>query len=259
MLKVHRLRLFFFFVTSCLFISCSSNVEKIKKNRRVKSNDDTVVELNNKLDNIYIYLAKNDSLVNILREQTINYQEQLSNINNKIKAVDGKIIHIDSINSNISLSLLSFEDNINLLRDTYNEISEVSSTGDIKKFPPIDDEEFKNKYLTSLTSFQNGEWEQSLKEFNYLLNTGSENSLLDNCQYWVGEIYFKMKKYHLSIKEFKKVFLYMDSNKRDDSLYKIAKCYILLKDELNANKTLDDLIQNYPNSEYVKKAKELLN
>ena len=50
----------------------------------------------------------------------------------------------------------------------------------------------------------------------------------------------------------------MDSNKRDDSLYKIAKCYILLQDELNANKTLDNLIENYPNSEYVKKAKDLL-
>ena len=51
----------------------------------------------------------------------------------------------------------------------------------------------------------------------------------------------------------------MDSNKRDDSLYKIAKCYIILEDELNANNALNNLIENYPNSEYVKKAKELLN
>ena len=50
----------------------------------------------------------------------------------------------------------------------------------------------------------------------------------------------------------------MDSNKRDDALYKIAKCYISLKDEFNTNKTLNNLIENFPNSEYVKKAKDLL-
>ena len=257
MLKINKLRSLLFFIWIFLFVSCSSNIQKgiTKYNKSGNSKSHTI---NDKLEEIYKYNMKNDSLINVLQEKISDYQLLLSSLNNKIGAIDNKVFYIDSINSNISISLSSFEDNINLLRSSYNEISEVSSVDDIKKFPPINDDEFKDRYLSSLTFFQNGEWEKSLEGFTYLLNTRSSNSLLDNCQYWVGEIFFKMKKYHLSIKEFKKVFLYMDSNKRDDSLYKTAKCYILLQDELNANNTLYDLIENYPNSEYVKKAKDLL-
>ena len=109
-----------------------------------------------------------------------------------------------------------------------------------------------------MADYQNAEWDKSLSGFGFLIHSDANHDLADNCQYWIGEIYFKMKKYHLSIKEFEKVFLYMDSNKRDDALYRIAKCYILLKDELNANTVLNNLIENYPNSEYVTKAKDLL-
>ena len=254
MLKINKLRLILFFISGFLFISCSSNLDKgIGKRSKPKSSIAA-----NKLDIEYEYDIKKDSLINRMQEKIYEYEVLLFDLNKKIEVIDSKVSHIDTMNSNILLSLGSFEDNINLFRDTYNEISQVSSINNIKKFPPINDEEFKDKYLTSLTFFQNGEWEKSLEGFNYLLNTRSNNSLLDNCQYWVGEIYFKMKKYHLSIKEFKKVFLYMDSNKRDDSLYKMARCYLILKDELNANNTLNNLIENYPNSEYVKKAKELL-
>ena len=254
MLKINKLRLLLFFIWGFLFFSCSSNLDKgIGKRTKPKNSIMT-----DKLDREHVYDMKNDSLINQIQEKIYEYEALLSSLDNKINTINDKVSYIDSVNSNISLSLSSFEDNINLFRNTYNEISQVSSIGDIKKFPPINDEDFKDKYLASLTFFQNGEWEKSLEGFDYLLNTKSSNTLLDNCQYWVGEIYFKMKKYHLSIKEFKKVFLYMDSNKRDDSLYKMAKCYIILKDELNANNTLNDLIANYPNSEYVKKAKELL-
>tara|TARA_Y100001970_G_scaffold245322_1_gene312256 strand:+ start:15076 stop:15756 length:681 start_codon:yes stop_codon:yes gene_type:complete len=211
-----------------------------------------------KIDELNKYSSINDSIINLLQNKIQDYEEKLFYLDSKVQTIDSYVSYIDSIHSNISNSLLIFQDDINLLRSTYSEISEVSSLDNIKKFPPIDDEEFKDRYLSSLALFQNGEWEKSIEGFNYLLNTSSNNSLLDNCQYWVGEIYFKMKKYHLSIKEFEKVFLYMDSNKRDDSLYKIAKSYILLNDEFNANISLNDLIQNYPNSEYVKKAKELL-
>ena len=136
----------------------------------------------NKIDENYY--MKNDTLIHQIQEKIHTYELMLSQLENKIEQIDSKISNIDSINSNISISLSTFEDNINLFRDTYNEISQVSSIDDIKKFPPIDDEEFKDRYLTSLTFFQNGEWDKSLQGFNYLLNTRSSNTLLDNCQYW---------------------------------------------------------------------------
>ena len=87
------------------------------------------------------------------------------------------------------------------------------------------------------------------------MTLGADTDLLDNCQYWIGEIYYKLKKYHYAIEEFKKVFLYVDSNKIDDALYKLSKSYANLGDYKNANKVLVQLVENHPRSEYVTNAK----
>ena len=260
MLKNFNFRLFFIFIYLIL-LSCTVSNEslKSKKNMRlIKNKKYTVSELNNKLDNISTYIAKNDSIMNILNEKNSEYENLIVFLNDKIEAVDQKITYIDSINLNISSTLNSFQDEVETISKSYNEISQVTFNDTISEIPPIDDEEFKRIYIESLAFYQNAEWNKSLEGFQYLLKTGNVNILLDNCQYWLGETYFKMKKYHNSIEEFNKVFLYMDSNKRDDSLYKLAKCYILLGDEIKANEALINLVENYPNSEYVKKAKKIL-
>ena len=124
--------------------------------------------------------------------------------------------------------------------------------------PLISTEDFKERYVESLAFYQNGEWEKSLEGFKYLVTLGTDTDLLDNCQYWIGEIYYKLKKYHYAIEEFKKVFLYVDSNKIDDALYKLSKSYAFLGDYKNANKVLVQLVENHPRSEYVTNAKELI-
>ena len=114
-------------------------------------------------------------------------------------------------------------------------------------------------YIESLSFYQNGEWANSLEGFSYLLSHGGSINLLDNCQYWIGEIYFKLKDFHLAINAFEKVFQYVESNKRDDSLYKLSKCYYNLGNDIKSDAILEQLIVDFPNSEYVKKAKNMMN
>ena len=52
---------------------------------------------------------------------------------------------------------------------------------------------------------------------------------------------------------------YKNSNKHDDAIYKLSKCYFHLDDNEKADYELNKLVNNYPDSEYVKKAKLILN
>ena len=200
----------------------------------------------------------NDSIITVLNEKNIYYEKLLMDLNDKISLLESNLTYIDSANSNLYLSLIEIKDKIDILSTTYNEIAQVTFTDGIKDIPPITDEEFRDKYIESLALYQNGEWEKSLEGFKYLLTIGMNNDLLDNCQYWIGEIYYKLKKYHFAIEEFQKVFLYANSNKIDDALYKLSKSYSYLGDQVNADKVLVQLVENHNNSEYVKTAKELL-
>ena len=235
------------------FFSCSAN-----KHQKSIQNNNPKQSSNIGFDNILKSISINDSLIKQLNKKNLYYEKNISELNEKISLLEDKSIYIDSTNSKIYLSLVAIEDNINMLSTTYNEIAQISSINDIKDIPPISNEDFKDKYIESLALYQNGEWEKSLEGFKYLLTIGTNSDLLDNCQYWLGEIYYKLKKYHFAIEEFKKVFLYIDSNKIDDALYKLSKSYSHLGDQINSNKVLIELIENHHNSEYVKTAKELI-
>ena len=254
-------KLFFLIIfLSGSFFSCSISEKKIRKSKKTiyKSNQNLIDEINSQLMNLYIKNNKNDSLLLLLENKSSKYNELLYSINEKIKLLDSTVYSINDTYNNISSSLLLIEDNINILSRSYNEISQLEDGDDVQDIPPLNEQEFKSKYIESLASFQNGNWENSLKGFKYLLSLGINNNLLDNCQYWIGEIYFKLKEYHSSIKEFEKVFMYRDSNKRDDSLYKLSKCYMNLGNESKSDEMLLQLVEDFPNSEYVKKARELL-
>ena len=247
-----KFRLLILLLGTLSFFSCSANKHQKSIDNNIK--ESTAIEFDEILKNI----NSNDSLIKLLNDKNLYYEGLLLELNNKVSLLEDKSNYIDSTNSKIYLSLVTIEENINMLSTTYNEIAQISYTNDIKDISPITDEDFKDKYIESLALYQNGAWEKSLEGFKYLLTIGMNNDLLDNCQYWLGEIYYKLKKYHFAIEEFKKVFLYTDSNKIDDALYKLSKSYSHLGDEINSNKVLVELVENHHNSEYVKTAKELL-
>lgn len=233
-----------------LFIcSCSKTKPLSLSNKNAKSS---------KVDSSISSETLNQNQSIFSNEKDKYYESKLNELNDKIIFIEEKLEKIESENSIISESLLNIENNIKTLSNSYNEIAQISFTDKINDLPLISTEDFKERYVESLAFYQNGEWEKSLEGFKYLVTLGTDTDLLDNCQYWIGEIYYKLKKYHYAIEEFKKVFLYVDSNKIDDALYKLSKSYAFLGDHKNANKVLVQLVENHPRSEYVTNAKELI-
>jgi len=233
------------------------NIKKTSKKNL--SNIELAEILENKFDELSNKNIKTDSLNILLKDRQEEYNNLIEILNEKIEILDYKIISIDSIYNQVSSSLVLIEDNITLLSKSYNEISQLENNSDIKDSSTLDEQEFKTIYIESLALYQNGEWANSLEGFSYLLSVGGSINLLDNCQYWIGEIYFKLKDYHLAINAFERVFQYIESNKRDDSLYKLSKCYYNLGNNNKSDAMLEQLIVDFPNSEYVKKAKNMVN
>jgi len=137
----------------------------------------------------------------------------------------------------------------------------------VKEFKPVQQKEpaatvstvplsdYMKEYQSALNAFMSKQYQQSLEMFQRLLEKDNSHILSDNCRYWIGESYFAMKNYRKAIIEFEKVFTYLKSNKDDDAQLKLGICYKRLGDVKRAKEEFEKLINNYPKSEYVLRAK----
>ena len=67
-----------------------------------------------------------------------------------------------------------------------------------------------------------------------------------------------MGRYREAIMAFEKVFTFKFSNKNDYAQFKIGQCYYQLGDKQRARREFQELLDNYPDSELVPRAREYL-
>lgn len=119
-------------------------------------------------------------------------------------------------------------------------------------------EEFRSSYEDALTLYNQHNYRAALSAFARLLATDDRNSLSDNVQYWIGECYYGLGNYNQAVAEFQKVLSFARSNKSDAALLKLGLCYIRLADRAQARNEFEQLIANFPDSEFVDKARTFL-
>ena len=195
-------------------------------------------------------------------QESANEQELLNSLNKiqtKIQILEDRTFYTDSLYFEIINEVVMLENKTVALVASFKEVNELSGRNTKKIIPRITDEEFTTKYIESLSHYQNGEWNLSLDGFRYLIQADNNHDLADNSQYWIGEIYYALNDYRSSINEFEKVFTFPGTNKSDDAQYKLGLCYVNIGQMDNAKKEFKNLIEFYPSSEYIKKAKNYLN
>jgi tol-pal system protein YbgF len=117
---------------------------------------------------------------------------------------------------------------------------------------------FKDRYDRALSLYYDRQYQTAINEFDALLALNENNSLSDNCQYWKGECYYALRNYNQAIVEFQKVFAFANSNKYDDAQLKLGLCYLRLGNNARARIEFEKLISDYPDSEYIAKARAYL-
>jgi len=191
-----------------------------------------------------------------------SFEKEMTNtlikIQNKIHILEDRTFYTDSLYFELVNDIVMIENEIASLISSFKEMSEISSKKKTRVIPKLTNEEYQTKYIESLSNYQNGEWNLSLDGFKFLIQADSNHDLADNCQYWIGEVYYSLKEYNRSIKEFEKVFTFPGTNKADDAQFKLGLCYVNIGQIENAKKEFENLLEFYPNSEYYKRSQKAL-
>ncbi len=182
----------------------------------------------------------------------------LMRLEKKIKILEDRAFYTDSLYFEMVNDLVMVENKITSLLSSYKEMSNLKNMGRMDKTPKITNEEYTAKYIEALSLYQNGEWTKSLDQFTFLINIDANHDLADNCQYWIGEVYYALKDYKRSILEFENVFTFSGTNKADDAQFKLGLSYINIGELDRAREEFKNLLEYYPNSEYYKKTKQYL-
>ena len=223
-------------------------------NNSLETQNDKYVVVRNSLDSL-----KNDfnNQNEVQAEDTqVDVISTMIRLKNKVKILEDRAFYTDSLYFEIVNDLVQIENKIVSLTTSYKEMIQLKTNGSIKELPSISDEEYTARYIESLSFYQNGEWNKSLDGFTYLIAVNSSHDLADNCQYWVGEVYYGLKDYKRSISEFEKVFSFPGTNKADDAQYKLGLCYLNINNKTRAFEEFTKVTDYYSNSEYYKKAKQ---
>ena len=118
--------------------------------------------------------------------------------------------------------------------------------------------DFANSYEEGLRQFYSRNYDQSIYIFSQLLEVQPNHRLASNCQYWIGECYFGLQNYLNALEAFKNVFSFEASTKIDDSLIMMARCLMFQGESQSAKEMLEQLLDEFPDSEYIAAAEKYL-
>ena len=252
--------------TADLSKSNQTQIENNKVKVSVEQQKNKIVELEGLVRSLNTRIEYQENMLGTLSEefsdqmQIVNKYDSSSSeitqtlikMKNKFEVLEDRAFYTDSVYFEIINDLGKIDSKIQTLSKGYTDLNVDATVS-------ISGEEYSSRYSKALNSFFNdGAIGSSLDEFKELISLDSSHSLADNCQYWIGEIYYKQKLFMESIDEFGKVFEFTDSNKLDDAQYKIILCYINLGNYNLAEASLNKLKNDFPNSEYIDKANKLI-
>ncbi|MDO9548000.1 MAG: tetratricopeptide repeat protein [Candidatus Marinimicrobia bacterium] len=202
-------------------------------------------------------INKLDSALHVLESVTAALSHDLVKLQRQVSQNARRASYTDSINFEILSQLVILENRIVSLGASLSETKSIANTGPVSP-KPVSGGSYRDRYLQALTFHQNGNNEESIGLFRQLLNEDKYHELADNAQYWTGECFYSMKQYQRAIVEFEKVFAFKNSNKEDDAQFKLGLCYAAMGERDKAIDEFQRLIDYYPQSEFVKNAKQFV-
>jgi len=110
-------------------------------------------------------------------------------------------------------------------------------------------------YEAALAKFNSKNYSTTISELQSLLESGIKDDYAPNCHYWIGLSHFQSKDYTTALQHFQQVMSYRYSAKKDDAQIMIARTYERMGEKEQAQAEYKKLIEMYPTSEYISRAR----
>ncbi|MBN2410930.1 tetratricopeptide repeat protein [candidate division KSB1 bacterium] len=153
-----------------------------------------------------------------------------------------------------SLNTTADFDSMQIVSERQN-IRESMGASELSSMTESDLNLFSDRYDNALRLFYTEQYNDAIRILADLKQKYPSHSFAVNCQYWTGECYFGLRDYNTALDAFQKVLVFGESNKSDDSIMMIGRCYYKLNDKINAKFYFNKLLLDFPKSEYVSKAR----
>jgi tol-pal system protein YbgF len=133
-----------------------------------------------------------------------------------------------------------------------------SATENIEK-EIVDPQKAEAVYQRAFNLLKESQYDQAEKAFKEFLSVYPNSAFSDNAQYWLGETNYVMQKYDIAINEYQTLLnTFPNSKKVSHALLKIGYSYAELGNAADAEKTLTEVMKQYPGTTAARLADERL-
>lgn len=101
-------------------------------------------------------------------------------------------------------------------------------------------------------------YNKAIAELNTAVQNTADPSMINSCNYWLGESYFGLGQFDKSVPYFKKVINSASQQKKAEAYAMLAEAYMRVGQVESAKREFSALIEKYPKSQYVPRAKKML-
>lgn len=181
--------------------------------------------------------------IDVIKSENMNLKDENSSLQMTNKELAKKISDLEAANAALAASPINTQP------------ARTATRIDSRPAPGKSSQEQIRAYESAVSIVRSKNYQGAISELENLLNTGIKDDFADNCHYWIGESKFQMRDFSSAIQHFQQVQNYRYSEKRDDAQLMIAQSYERLGDRQKAREEYQKLVDMYPTSEYVKRAR----
>lgn len=197
-------------------------------------------------------------------------------LNTKLTENDNKLTMLaDGVSSVSTAKIEEIENRMSLLIEAIKDIhaqirnletmglrsSKTTASGPAPTFSPagqILGSAENELYNTGLRAFNSRNYKKAIKIFTDVITRFPSGEYTDNANFWIGECFYSLGEFPSALKSYEKVLTFKSSSKADDAQFKLGVTYNKMGQQTLAKQELDKLINRYPASEYVSRAKKML-
>ena len=194
-------------------------------------------------------------------EPAFNSQDEFAVFIHKVESLLGRIEDKHQLLEELEARVIANERAIATVTGfVASEFVNITNVNNQPELPqPTDDENFMNLYQNALANLNNKHYAEAIQQFEQLLVMNRNHALASNCQYWIGEGYYAQANYFKAADAFNQVLNFKLSSKLDDALLMSGICQLEMGNRQKARDYFNELIDEYPDSEFVPRANNYLN